>query len=406
MTWRSPQRTELAEKIYADAEKDRAENPHRYRFDAQHVVERACRRGEFTPEQFAPGWADGLDAFLGSAEQDGRLNAVGIRMALQSATGRLLAGARIAQCRAQRRDLCDVELSPPIVIIGGWRTGTTFLFRLLGNDPRLHAPLPAELVAPWLFADPDHSDPAEVSAPASQLLHTLNPDMAIVHPSGPSLPEECVLAMGTDLRNWGFTSMMRLPSYAEWLAAQDFTGSYARYREMLQLLVRHDERRFVLKAPAHTAELDHLIETFPGLVVVQIHRDIVSTLTSGASLFAVYRSTYSDDVDALEVGRQQVTQSELWFRRALQARDRTPAHAATFVDIDYRELISSPKKALQQVYTAAGMEAPDDLDAFIGEYNRVHPHDAKGRHRYTPDEFGLVPDEIRERFAFWATFSD
>ena len=54
---------------------------------------------------------------------------------------------------------------------------------------------------------------------------------------------------------------------------------------------------FVLRAPAHTAELDHLIAAFPGVVVVQIHRDIVPTLASGKSLFAVYRATYSDDVD-------------------------------------------------------------------------------------------------------------
>ena len=158
--------------------------------------------------------------------------------------------------------------------------------------------------------------------------------------------------------------------------------------------------RVVLKAPAHTAELDHLIETFPGLVVVQIHRDIVATLTSGASLFAVYRSTYSDDVDAVEVGRQQVTQSELWFRRSVEARERTPAHAATFVDIDYRDLVSSPKDTLRQVYSGAGMAPPEDLDGFLADYDRAHPRDGHGQHRYSPEEFGLVPEEIRERFAF------
>ncbi len=37
---------------------------------------------------------------------------------------------------------------PPIVIIGGWRTGTTFLYRLMSRDPRLRAPRPVELYAP------------------------------------------------------------------------------------------------------------------------------------------------------------------------------------------------------------------------------------------------------------------
>lgn len=91
----------------------------------------------------------------------------------------------------------------------------------------------------------------------------LNPEMAVVHPPGPTLPEECVLGMGTDLRNWGFTSTNRLPSYASWLAQQDFAPTYRRYREVLQLLAQDDPRRLVLKAPAHTAELDHLIDTFP-----------------------------------------------------------------------------------------------------------------------------------------------
>ncbi|MEZ0341770.1 sulfotransferase [Mycobacterium sp. pV006] len=394
-----PQRSETAQQIYAEAGKDRAENPQRYRFDADRVVERATRRGEFSPDDFADGWRSGLDAFLGSAEQDGRLNAVGIRMALQSATGRLTAGARIGRYRRDHPEVCAVEMAPPIVIIGGWRTGTTFLFRLLGSDPRLHAPLPAELVAPWRFAAPDHPPAAEISATTSDLLHTLNPDMAVVHPSGPALPEECVLGMGTDLRNWGFTSMMRLPSYADWLAGQDFGGTYARYREGLQLLAGGDTRRFVLKAPAHTAELDHLIETFPGLTVVQIHRDIVSTLTSGASLFAVYRTTYSDDVDPIEVGRQQVDQSELWLRRAVAVRREIAPDAATFLDLDYRDLVDNTAHVVARVYAAAGMAPPNDLNGFIGAYHRAHPREAGG-HRYTPEEFGIRPDEVRERFAF------
>lgn len=53
----------------------------------------------------------------------------------------------------------------------------------------------------------------------SQLLHILNPTMAAVHDSGPDLAEECVLAMGTTLHNWGFTATTRLDGYARWLAA-------------------------------------------------------------------------------------------------------------------------------------------------------------------------------------------
>lgn len=394
MTWRP--RTPEALAIYAAAEQDRIARPERYRLDPEVVLDKAVRRcGD---SSFADGWQPGLEALLQSADREARLNAVGRQMVQQMAVGRLTAGAEIARRRAEHP---AVQLQAPIVIIGGWRTGTTFLFRLLGSDPRLHAPLPAELVAPWLFADEQPPTDPYLTAPASRMLHTLNPDMAFVHPSGPRLPEECVLGMGTDLRNWGFTSMLRLPAYAQWLAAQDFGASYLRYRESLQLLASHDDRRFVLKAPAHTAELAHLVAAFPGAVIVQIHRDIVETLTSGSSLFAVYRSTYSDDVDPVDVGRQQVDQSELWFRRAVDFRASPAARAATFVDFDYREFIADPGAALSVVYAAADMEPPPDLGQFVAAYHAADRADVS-RHRYTPADFGLIDHELRERFSFLA----
>ena len=397
MTWEPTARTEQSQAIYAAAEQDRITRPERYRFDADQVIERAVRQSGLSAEYFSPGWESGLRVFLQSAEQDARLNAVGIRMALQSAAGRLAAGARTAHYRGEHPDVAKRELLAPIVITGGWRTGTTFLFRLLGTDQRLHAPLPSELTVPWRCTE---GPQPEITAAASQLLHTLTPEMAVIHPSGPTLPEECVLGMGTDLRNWGFTSMMRLPGYADWLARQDLSGSYARYREGLQLLSAAGEgRRFVLKAPAHTAELGHVAAAFPGAVIVQIHRDIVETLTSGASLFAVYRSTYSADVDPAEVGRYQVDQSELWLRRAAEFRSGGAHHGATLVDLDYRDLVNDTAGCLEAIYTAAGMSFPANLDGFIERYHAQHPRQSAA-HRYTPEDFGIDPDAVRRRFAF------
>ncbi|BBX03975.1 sulfotransferase family protein [Mycolicibacterium moriokaense] len=398
MTWRPSARTAAALAIYEAAEQDRTSRPERYLLEPGAIVDRLAARG-IDERRFAKGWRAGLEMFLQSAKEEGRLNAVGARTAVQSALGRLTAGAKIAQWREENPARADAPLAPPIVIVGGWRTGTTFLFRLLGSDPRLHAQLPAELAAPWLFADSaPHAGP-ELSAAGSQMLHTLNPDMAFVHPSGPTLPEECVLGMGTDMRNWGFTSFMRLPSYATWLADQDFGDSYARYREALQLLASNDDRRFVLKAPAHTPELRHIAREFPGAIVIQIHRDIVTTIASGASLFAVYQSTYSDNVDAVDVGRRQADQTELWFRRAAEFRGSAERNAVTLIDVDYRELVDDTPRVLEKIYSAVDMPVPA-LEEFIADYHAAHPRDAHGTHRYQPEDFGIDVGELRERFAF------
>jgi hypothetical protein len=397
--WHPASRSAEAQAIHAAAEADRAARPERYRLDPDAALAQATRGGTVPEGDLAPGWREGLEQYLGSAAEDGRLNALGTRTVLGTAAGRLTAGAKVATAAAALP--ADDRLAPPIVIIGGWRTGTTFLYRLLATHSGLHAPLPAELTAPWRFAGKAAAEREaliESAAGAHDLLHVLNPTMAAVHPSGPRLAEECVLAMGTDLRNWGFTSTVRLDGYAAWLGGQDLTGSYRRYRDALRLLATGDDRRFLLKAPAHTGELAALATAFPGAVVVHLHRDIVGTVASGASLFAVFRSTYSDEVDPVDVGRFQADQTERWFRRNVEFRRSPEATAVTLVDVAYEQLVADPAAVVQLVLAAAGVEPPPDVEGFVAAYDAAQPRHAHGRHRYSPEEFGLVPDAVRERF--------
>jgi hypothetical protein len=405
MTWRPAPRREQAAAAHAAAEADREARPHRYRLDPDEIAAVAAKKA--SADGFAPGWREGLEQYLGSARDDGRLNALGVGMAGATAIGRLRAGAAMARYRVDAPT--QPPLGPPIVITGGWRTGTTFLFRLLATDPRLRAPLPAELADPVRVARMDQGAREafiDAAGAAHEVLHALNPDLRAVHDSGARLPEECVLGMGTDLRNWGFTSTTRLDSYAGWLADQDLAGTYERYRHVLEALDRGDGRRWVLKAPAHTAELRHLVDAFPGAVVVHLHRDIVHTIASGASLFATFRATYSDEVDAADVGRCQADQTELWFRRALEYRRGSAAPGATFLDLDYDDLVRDPQAVIRSVYTAAELEAPDDLAGFVAAYDDANPRDAHGTHRYRAADFGLDERELRERFSFlegWPT---
>ncbi|MCZ0914930.1 sulfotransferase [Gordonia amicalis] len=406
VAWTPPPRTAVAENIYAAAEADRAARPDRYRLGAgavDAIVERATAKhgveGLGEPAQ----WRPGLEQYLESAGEDGRLNAVGVRNAQDAVIGKLRARSIFDKTLRENPSVSERDVLPPIVIIGGWRTGTTFLYRLMARDPRLRAPRPVELYAPWRVAQlsPDEREQLiETQAAEPNPLHMLNPAMAAVHDSGPALPEECVLGMGTTMRNWAFSSTMRLDSYSRWLAEQDFAGEYAAHRTMLQILDDGSRRRWLLKAPAHTPELADLAQTYPGVCIVHLHRDIVETVASGASLFATYRSTYSDDVDGHDVGRFQIQQSELWFRRALEFRDSPAAGSATVLDIDYPDLVSRPEETVGRVYAAADVEPPD-ISSMLIEHNAEQPRHGKGRHRYGPEEFGIDPGALRERMAFY-----
>jgi len=399
--WTPPARSAEALALYAAAEADRQARPQRYSLEPEAVLARAL--GDDGADALGDGdWRPGLERYLGSAAEDGRLNALGTRMAGEAAAGRLRARRAMERHLAEHPEVRSRPLPAPIVITGGWRTGTTFLFRMLAADPRLRAPLPAELAAPWRFASLEgeaRETALDAAAPAHALLHRLNPELAGVHDSGARLPEECVLAMGTDFRNWGLPSTTRLDGYAAWLAGESFAGAYRRYREMLQTLERGDGRRFVLKAPAHCAELESLLAAFPGACVVHLHRDIVETIASGASLFAVFRSTYSDAVDPFDVGRFQAEQTALWLGRALAGRDGGAGGRGRFVDLAYRELLADPIAAARRIYEAVDLELTPEVAVAFERHRVANRQHARGRHRYDAAQFGLEAGALRERFA-------
>ena len=92
----------------------------------------------------------------------------------------------------------------------------------------------------------------------------------------------------------------------------------------------------------------------------------------------------------------------------LESVDLAPAVAAADLvcvvtahdGIDYDDLVDRPAEAIGRVYDAAGLAPPAPVDEFVAAYHAAHPRDAHGAHRYSPADFGIDPDDVRERFAF------
>ncbi len=401
--WTPPPRSTQAQAVYAAAEADRISNPEKYQLDAEqlvHVIEKQLGKSLSTPQQ----WREGMLRYLNSAQEDANLNALGTRAAAGTVMGRLTARSRIEQWWQEHGEVDgSTQLKQrPIFIIGGWRTGTTFLQRLLHSLPGIRGLYPFELSAPWKAANASSEVRARLqqgAQAAHDRLHLLNSRIQQVHDSGADLPEECVLALGTSMKNWGFLSTMRLSQYSDWLQSQDLSPEYETYGKVLSMLETDDDTRFVLKAPAHTAELQHILKVFPDALIVHLHRDVVETVASGASLFAVFRATYCDSVDAVEVGDFQTRQTHMWFERARQFRIECDAEGrGHFLDVSYQDLIADPASVVRQIITAVDMPmtvaAEHSVQHYLGA-NRQHKH---GAHQYTPEQFGLVPDELRALF--------
>lgn len=196
-----------------------------------------------------------------------------------------------------------------------------------------------------------------------------------------------------------FCSMYVVPSYQTWMRAQDLVPAYQLHRRFLQHLQwRCRGDRWVLKAPAHLPALRELCAVYPDVGVVLTHREPLEVLASEASLHTVLRQTFSDAVDPAVVGREVTELTAEEIQAGLRARDDGCAPPERFLDVRYRDLAADPIGTVRKIYEHFDMPFTATAQARMQRYVAETPKDKHGAHVYSLAQFGLNPDEERERY--------
>jgi len=241
--------------------------------------------GDPRPETLAA-----LKALLHSVREDAQLSFSG-RIAAQMDCLRM-AGQHllIEQAIRETPEILDAQIPPPIFLIGWMRTGTTFVHRLLAQDPDTRTMPYWESMYP-VPPKTGKDGRAEELAHVLKQLEAISPNYEAIHPMGAHEPEECVALFTNVFRTLQYNVQYRVPSYVEWLQGQDPRVAYGQYRQQLQLVQFHRPHgiRFALKDPTHSVFLDTILELFPNARFVFTHRDPATTMSSLCSLYAYAR---------------------------------------------------------------------------------------------------------------------
>jgi hypothetical protein len=136
-------------------------------------------------------WREGFDRLVHALNTEARLNDLGT----QIVTGELIAYLT-DRLRVIAHDLAGrIDITPPIVIVGQARTGTTMLFDLLAQDPAHRVPLAWEVDRPHPPPESETYDTnpriADVQAQLEAVEHVI-PGFMKVHQLGARLGQECV----------------------------------------------------------------------------------------------------------------------------------------------------------------------------------------------------------------------
>lgn len=326
---------------------------------------------------------------------------------LQHARSRLL----IQDVLRRHPEIHAVEIRAPIIVAGLPRSGTTHLLNLMAADSRLRAlplwesyepvPLPGERALAG-GVDPRYQRCAD----QWQMMQSLSPLLAAMHPMNPDHIHEELELMGPDFASYNYEWLSVSPRWRDHYYACDQTPHYEYMKTVLKILTWQGgdatgaSTRWVLKCPQHLEQLRVLRTVFPDATVALTHRDPVSVIQSAATMLAygqrINRKTV--DLDGL---------ISYWSDRILHllqacVRDRELLPGPGSIDVLFHEFMADDLAMVERIYASANLAMTDAARTQLKHFLDAHPRGRDGRVVYNlREDFGVDPAQLRARFAFY-----
>ena len=348
------------------------------------------------------GWRDHYEAFMDALRRECPMHAVGRIMTRTEVLRALCNRLELVDLWRRRPEILDRGIGAPLVVIGPARSGTSILHELLALDPGYAVPAAWKVLRPAAAAEGDPASVAAARRSADAVVtfwHDVAPEYEAMHFNGGDLPAECIhVTLPTFLSDhWSGTHTV--PSYSLRLALADHGPAYRWHRRTLQTLsLRESARRWVLKAPSHLATLRELFAVYPDARVIQLHRDPARTIPSMLSLMGTLRWMRTDTVDMEPFVEPTVAGVARLQRRAIADRADGRIPDERFFDLHYTDLVNDAAGAISAAYQHFGWSVPAGLTDAVRAYLDRKPRGSKGRHRYSPEAFGLTSAGIRTEF--------
>lgn len=293
----------------------------------------------------------------------------------------------------------DIKVSAAILSLG--RTGSTKTYRLLSSAPSNTAMKWWEGFFPYPMEGEEFGNPVERRRLAQQIKDQM-PDMEPVFGKTTiDSAEEEVLIIDHAFVGTTTECFFWSPSYIEWLKGFDQMPAYQELKVALQILQWQVPSRrgkyWILKSPTHMSAPKTLLDTFPGALIIQTHRDPVKTMPSHCSMITPLYGISSDSFDAKVIGRHT---SARWAGMTNDVIDlREKIGDERFVDIQFQDMADRPIEVMRGVFERMGREMTAEDQAAMEQHLIDNKRDKWAPHIYDLDTYGLSEEIIASDFA-------
>lgn len=354
-------------------------------------------------------WREAYYKMVEGFDQNGELNTVGRLMTRQEFIRLLRTRLLLVDAFKKNPEIADIDIVQPVFIIGNSRTGTTILHELLALDPQLRAPLAWETLHPLPLPEDSADNPlpsrAQLGECEQDIWGNIVPEFNAVHEYSSYIPMECLTMMGLEFTPGLCSTTGRLDEFMAWRSMTDPKPGYKMHRRFLQLLQFQQPQkngkdyRWLLKSPVHLMTMSTLFEEYPDARVIHTHRDPVKTVASTISTVSTTRYIRSENTDASGLTPNVAFGFQFALEAIYQQRRDGIIPDNQIADLHYSDFMKDAVEAIGKAYPKLELTFSQELSDSMRNYLNNKPQGKHGKHHYSPEDFGLKTEELRENFS-------
>ena len=303
----------------------------------------------------------------------------------------------ISEKRKFDKKLEDVKIAPLLFIVGHWRSGTTFLHYLMGQDKSLAYVSTFETMTPGVFLGSEKMFKGIVKnhLPEKRPMDDLEMDADL-----PYEEEYAIANLSPYSFHHGWYFPRRIDHYFKQQVTFEGVESEAieKWRQVYsyflkKITYKNNGKRIMLKSLVNTGKIKLLLEMFPDAKFIHIYRNPYKVYLSTWKLYKKILPMFSFQ----HVKIEQFDKLIIKFYKELYTKyfeEKKLIPKENLVEIRYEDFVKEQVKTLESVYKKLGLNGFEEAKPAFEKYVRKHKN-------YKPDTYNLDESTKKKIYKEW-----
>lgn len=170
------------------------------------------------------------------------------------------------------------------------------------------------------------------------------------------------------------------------------------YRRRIQrfLYARRGTAHYLSKNPSFTPKIGSIIEKIPNARIVLLVREPLDMLLSTISWLGFTWRVFSDPLVKYPFTAEIIRFAKFWYEYPLKVL--AEADPSTYIIIRFKDLVAHPEKTVRAIYEKFGYQLTAEFEEILKEENQKS-REFRSSHRYSLEEMGLDKETVLREFA-------